>query len=272
MYPTAVIGPFAISLYKALRALAVVVMVAGLLLRLRTGRWPVTAREVFINGLPWLIAGLIAGSMLENVLPYLVEWVTRGVPFPPHWWVESHWLGALGAASLMGYIYCRRRGLPVGRAFDLFAVPLPLALAVARVGCLLNGCCGGRETTAWFALRLPDTRGVWASRYPAQPADILANLLIFLVLVAFESYTLKAKAAGWPFDGFLYLLFAALHLGQRFLVEFWRADMPRLVGPFTWQQALCVAGLGLTAWLVVRGLKRGSPAKVANLVDEVGAG
>jgi phosphatidylglycerol:prolipoprotein diacylglycerol transferase len=264
VYPTAAIGPFEISLYTAMRVTAVVILGAGLVLRLRRGCWPITARMLF-DGLPWLIVGLIVGSMLESVLPHLANWATRGIPFPPRWWVESRWLGALGAASLAGYAYCRRRGLPAGRAFDLFAVPLPLALAVARVGCLLAGCCGGRETAAWPALVLPDVHGVWASRYPTQPAEIVADLLIFLLLVAFERYTLRVKAAGWPFGGFLYLLFAALHLGQRFLIEFWRADTPCLIGPLTWQQLLCAIGLGLTAWLIMRLLKRRLPAKVANL-------
>ncbi len=43
---------------------------------------------------------------------------------------------------------------------------IPLTLAVARVGCLLAGCCYGRETTAWPALVLSDVHGFWASRYP----------------------------------------------------------------------------------------------------------
>ncbi len=136
----------------------------------------------FLDGLPWLIVGLVVGGAVENGLPLLVAWAVRGVSPPPGWWGSSRWLGALGGASLMDYLYCRRRGLLVGRAFDLFAVPLPLA--VARVGCLLNGCCYGRETSAWPALVPPGEGGVWARRYPTQLADILANLLIFALLYA----------------------------------------------------------------------------------------
>lgn len=251
MYPIAVIGPLEISLYKTLRAIAAVVMIGALLLRLRRGRWPITT-PIFLRGSIWLLVGMIGGSLLETLLPALIAWATQGVPPPPGWWGEGRWLGALGGASLVGYLYCRQHDLPVGRMFDLFAVPLPLALAVARVGCLLRGCCGGREATTWPAMFLPDMYGTWANRYPTQLADVLANLFIFVLLVALERYALRKGATGWPFDGFLYLLFAELHLGQRFLIEFWRADTPRLIGALSWQQFLCASGMALATWLLVR--------------------
>ncbi|MBN1956213.1 MAG: prolipoprotein diacylglyceryl transferase [Anaerolineae bacterium] len=253
MYPTIAVGPFSISVYTLVRMAALAIMIIAVLLRLRGRQWPITAADLFLRGVPLLTVGLVAGSIAENVLTHLATQATQGVPFPPGWWLESRWLGAFGGASLAGYLYCRQRGLPVGRTFDLFAVPLPLVAAVGRTACLLNGCCYGQETTAWPAIVLPDVYGVWASRYPTQPAGILANLLIFVVLLVFEQCTQRVKADGWPFYGFLYLSFAVLHLGQRFLIEFWRVDTPRL-GTLTLQQFLCAAGIGLAGWLLVRGL------------------
>lgn len=252
MYPTLTIGGLEISLYVLARQIAIVVMVVGVWLRLRRRSWPVTTRIVFFEGLPWLVLGLMVGAVLEAAIPHLLLGAAQGIPFRLR---EIRWLGALGGASLAGYLYCRRKGLPAGRAFDLFAVPLPLALAVARVGCLLQGCCYGRETTAWPALLLPDANGIWANRYPTQLADILANLFIFVLVAAFERYTLKVKAAGWPFGGFLFLLFAALHLGQRFVFEFWRVDPLPLAGPLHWPHLWCALGLGLVGWSFVRGVK-----------------
>lgn len=37
-----------------------------------------------------------------------------------------------------------------------------------RLGCVFNGCCGGRETTGWFGVRLHDVTGRTMRRIPVQ--------------------------------------------------------------------------------------------------------
>ncbi len=256
MEPTLSLGQLSISTYRLLRVIAVLVFFVAVFIRLRRGHWPVTGWDILL-AVPFLQLGLLLGASLEVALPYLADYVLHGAPVPPGWWDGRRWLGALAGGALAGYVICRFRRLPVGRCFDLFAVPLPLALAVARAGCLLQGCCYGREATAWPALVLPDVHGVWASRYPTQPASILANLLIFVALLAVERYG-KERVQGqtWPFDGFLFLLFVALHCGQRFVFEFWRADAPPLAGPFSWTHLYCAVGMGFAAWGIARAAAR----------------
>jgi phosphatidylglycerol:prolipoprotein diacylglycerol transferase len=255
MMPTLVLGPLAVSTYTLLRVLGVAVLVAGLFLRLRRGRWPVTGWDVLL-AVPFLQLGLLLGASVEVALPYLADYLFLGTPLPPGWWGGQRALGALAGGALAGYLICRVRHLPVGRCFDLFAVPLPLGIAVARVGCLLQGCCYGRESTTWPALVLPDVNGLWASRYPTQLASILANLVIFMVLLTVERYRKgQVKGQTQPFDGFLFLLFVALHYGQRFVFEFWRADSPLLIGPLSWTHLYCITGVVLAWWGLARGLR-----------------
>jgi phosphatidylglycerol:prolipoprotein diacylglycerol transferase len=257
MYPTISLGSLSISTYGLMRAAAVVVLIVGLKKRLHRVEWSFSIYDV-VDVAFYLVIAALAGAWLAAFLPKAVAYL-RGVPLPPRWWRPGfHWLGTLGGSSLAGYIYFRCRNLSPGKAFDLFAPVAPLALAVIRVGCLLTGCCYGRETTAWPSLVLPDIRGVWARRYPTRIASIIANLLIFVVLLAFERYAVKrrSKPVGWPFDGFLFALYVELYCVQRFYFEFWRAGMPRLMGPFTWTHLYCVIGIGLATWGIVRGLRR----------------
>jgi phosphatidylglycerol:prolipoprotein diacylglycerol transferase len=252
MMPILSLGPFAVSTYPLLRVIGVVVFVVGLAIHLRWGRWPVTGRDLLL-ATPFLQLGLLLGASVEVALPYLADYLFRGTPLPPGWWGGQRALGALAGGALAGYLICRVRRLPVGRSFDLFAVPLPLGIAVARVGCLLQGCCYGRESTTWPALVLPDVHGLWASRYPTQLADILASLAIFFLLVAVEWYGQgRLRGRTWPFDGFLFLLFVGLYYGQRFVFEFWRADSPLLVGPLSWTHLYCAAGVALAGWGIAR--------------------
>jgi len=45
---------------------------------------------------------------------------------------------------------------------------VPLAEAIGRWGCLAAGRCGGWVSDSRMALYLPNTEGIWATRYPTQ--------------------------------------------------------------------------------------------------------
>jgi len=47
-----------------------------------------------------------------------------------------------------------------------------------RIGCLLNGCCSGRPTSAWFGVNLPDHRGIWRRRIPMQIVELVWAAII----------------------------------------------------------------------------------------------
>jgi phosphatidylglycerol:prolipoprotein diacylglycerol transferase len=212
-----------------------------------------------VDAVFYIALGALAGAWVASVLPYAVWNLVSSFPLPAKWWLGGqHWMGAVAGGSLAAYFYCRYRNLPVGKAFDLFA-PLPaLAFAFIRLGCLLAGCCYGKETDSWLGLVLPDVNGVWARRYPTRIVSILANLLIFALLLAFERIARKkpGRPPDWPFAGFLFLLYVELYCLQRFYFEFWRANMPPLVGPLTWTHLYCAVGIGLSTWLMVRGFRQ----------------
>ena len=53
---------------------------------------------------------------------------------------------------LGGLVYCMRRKLPVAECLDIAAIATPLAMAVGRLGCFLNGCCFGKVCAADYPL------------------------------------------------------------------------------------------------------------------------
>lgn len=67
---------------------------------------------------------------------------------------------ALGVARLID--------LPVAQFADYLGAGVLAGGFWVRLGCVFNGCCGGRETHRWFAVRLHDTHGVWKMRVPVQ--------------------------------------------------------------------------------------------------------
>ncbi len=63
--------------------------------------------------------------------------------------------GAFVGAMLGFAIYVWRRKLPALAMADIVAPGMMVGLALGRVGCLLNGCCYGGESTAPWAITFP---------------------------------------------------------------------------------------------------------------------
>jgi prolipoprotein diacylglyceryltransferase len=224
--------------------------------------WPRLKRIGFtvldeIDGAFYLFIGIIAGAWAANVVPRIVDALAGGGRYDPWWAAGEHWMGAVAGGALVGYIWARRRGFPVGACFDAFAPLLPIALAIIRIGCLLNADAFGRPTDSWVAMWLPDVYGEYAWRYPTQLVSMGMNLLLAAVLFGFEAYTRRAgKPAGWPFPGFLFLLYVVLYCLGRIYFEFWRADMYPWIGPLTYTHLYCFIAILLAARGIWRGLRR----------------
>ena len=61
-------------------------------------------------------------------------------------------IGAVAALILFAKA-CRIRVLPI---MDAMVVPGSAAFCIARIGCFLNGCCGGKATNSSFGVLFPD--------------------------------------------------------------------------------------------------------------------
>jgi phosphatidylglycerol---prolipoprotein diacylglyceryl transferase len=107
-------------------------------------------------------------------------------------------------------------GLEFWRFWDGAVVVLLVEMVVTRFGCLMNGCCSGRETRGPFGLWLPDHSGEWKRRYPTQLLEAGWSAVILGVGVALYR----------PADpaGLLFLGSAAAYGIGRLGLELLRAD------------------------------------------------
>ena len=69
-------------------------------------------------------------------------------------------------------------GIPVGVFWDHMAIAIAFGGAWVRFGCLFNGCCVGRDSDRWYALRQHDIHGVYRRRIPAQWLEIAWWILV----------------------------------------------------------------------------------------------
>lgn len=152
-----------------------------------------------------------------------------------------------GGMSLFGSIYF----IPVAflvtvlilnikyvKCMDFVALYGPLIFAFMRIGCYLNGCCGG------IYIKI----GSFGFTPPVQLLECAADVIIFFALLYREKYRLK------PGDGTQYPIFMMSYALIRFLVEFWR-DTPKNIFHFSegqWFSVITFAlGLGIL-WIIKR--------------------
>lgn len=101
--------------------------------------------------------------------------------------------------------------LPFGAFWDVGSFTILVGMICTRIGCLMNGCCSGRPSTAWFSLYLPNSRGVWEQRMPTQLMEAgWATLLLIAAIMLWGKL---------PFDGALFVFVAAGYATGRLAME-----------------------------------------------------
>jgi phosphatidylglycerol:prolipoprotein diacylglycerol transferase len=138
------------------------------------------------------------------------------------------WFGGLISGTISAVIYIKVKKLSVYRTLDLVVPFVALAQALGRIGCLLNGCCYGRQAEA--GLYFPNHEAILI------PTQLYSTLLLLVIYVILRNLQDKPHRQGEVF--YAYLLLYSL---KRFFIEFLRADTPRTFGNLTIFHILSIA-------------------------------
>lgn len=209
MHPTiGHIGPFTVYSFGLLLALAVVL--CSYLLS-RDTRAAGISQQVVYDFVFWVILGGIAGARFFFVVLNFSDFVSD----PKQIIMISNgglaWQGGLVFGALAGFLFVRKKKLPLGLMADFSAPYLALGQAIGRIGCFLNGCCYGKEVSWGIYFPVHQNR-----LHPAQVYDSLMLVLIFFFLKIFQK---KSRGSGRVFAAYLMLAATA-----RFINEFFRGD------------------------------------------------
>lgn len=217
-------------------ALAILVIVVWMLWQVRRGA-KLSNDTVLIAALIGIPSGIVISKLLhviDNIVvaklhPELVlDRTVIDYTQHPGEILNAAGLTAYGAvlgAALGIWIYSRFSDFKFGYFADLTAPAIILAQAIGRVGCLINGCCYGSETSLFCGVVYtnPDSYApLGVTIHPTQLYEIIYNLLVFAVLIILRG---RFKP-----EGSLFLIYLSLYSLWRVGIDFLREGTPFLFG------------------------------------------
>lgn len=229
------IGPFTIYSYGV--ALICAFLVSSFLAQEKAKTIGISSEIIFNLSLMVLIFGII-GSRLLYIIFNFDYYIKNPQEIIKLWHGGLSWFGGFFLGSIAAIIYIRKKGLSVYKTLDLLIPFLALGQSIGRIGCLLNGCCYGKESS--WGLYFPVHGRLLI---PTQIFSSLSLLFIFIILRIFQERPHK--------DGEVFFAYLTFYSTKRFLIEFWRADNKIMVFGLTYFQIISVIILFLSVWKLI---------------------
>jgi len=166
------------------------------------------------------LAGLV-GSRVFYVLGHFSEFSGRWSSVFDINTVGLVYYGGLLFAFPAALVTIKILKMPTGTVVGAIGLAIPLSLGIARFGCFLNGCCGGKPSALPWAVTFPGTA---TSVHPTQLYEAILDLALFAALLFVGTRFLE----GWD------LLLASLagYALIRFFMEFFRQHSNPRAGLF----------------------------------------
>jgi phosphatidylglycerol:prolipoprotein diacylglycerol transferase len=191
-------GPLHLRSFGVMLAAAFLV---GTWLALKEARRRGLDESKLINLVLVILVSSILGARGMYVLTHLEEYRSHPLMAFALWEGGLTLYGGLALGTIAGFAYMRRAGMPMGVTADVLTPSVALGVAIARIGCFLNGCCFGVPGHAYWCMRFPpgsppDAIFPGERLHPSQLYNVLAAFVLFLLLLWLRR-RLKAPGQLW---------------------------------------------------------------------------
>lgn len=252
------IGSFTVRWYGIMVVLAVITLVA---VTFRETRKLGISQDLIYSLFLWGIIGGFIGARLVHVVDHVViNWAyyqlhPADIPGYIVGFSGFSLYGVIIGGPVAVWIYFRVRRTPfssLAGVGDAIAVAAPLAQAIGRVGCTINGCCFGKLSpfhsfpgAVFYTPRDTIPSEYWGvPLYPAQIYFLLWNLIVLAVI-----WRLRGRLKP---QGSLFFLYLCLYAAGDFGLRFFRVNEPFLLGLQQGQVISLAILVVAVPWLIVR--------------------
>ena len=243
------IGSLTVMWYGIMVAVAVV---SALAITLREANRLGLSHDIYALFL-WGIIGGFIGGRLVHIIDYWEYYIAN--PQALIGFAGLALYGTIIGVIAAVWIYMRVRRVPfssLAGVGDAAAVGVPVAQAIGRVGCTINGCCFGKPSpfqsfpgAVIYTPRDTIPSEYWGvPLYPTQIYFVLWNLIVFAIVWRFRD-KLKPR-------GSLFFLYLCLYAAGDFALRFFRVNEPLLLGLHQGQVISLAILVVAVPWLIIR--------------------
>lgn len=237
MYPEICkIGPFTIYSYGVMLVFAFIV--GAVLSALRAKKENINPDTIFNLCFIVFISGVI-GARIFYVIEHIGDYINNPLEIIMFQHGGLSWFGGLIMGLISGLLYLKNKNLNVYKILDLIVPFAALAQAIGRIGCLLNGCCFGKEYS--YGIYFPVHNAVLI------PVQIYSSILLIFIFIILRFVQDRPHKTGQ-----IFLFYLLLYSLKRFFIEFWRSDNEIISFGLTLFQILCIIIFVLSAYKLIK--------------------
>ncbi|MDK2967661.1 prolipoprotein diacylglyceryl transferase [Lacrimispora sp.] len=233
------IGPITIHGYGLM--IAIGIFSALLMFDKRAKTRKLDSNTAYRLSLISLLSGFIGAKLLYCIIEFETMWDNPWSALSGSGFVVY---GGIISGIATAIIYCRIKNVRFFSCFDLAAPSIALAQGFGRIGCLLAGCCYGRETNSAFGIVF-DRSLIAPNGVKLIPTQLLSSAGDFMIAAILLLYARKERKQGRI--GALYLI---LYGSGRFAIEFFRNDDRGYLGVLSTSQFLSLIVLILAVLML----------------------
>jgi phosphatidylglycerol:prolipoprotein diacylglycerol transferase len=250
MHPIAlVIGSLTIRWYGVMIAVSIAVSITVVYIESR--RQGINTDDVLDIAIAAVIGGIL-GARIGWIMtsPDVLWYLAHPLRILAIWEGGLSYFGGILGGVVAANCLVRRRRMGFWRMADIVAPLLALSFGIGKIGCWLNGCCGGTATTSWLGVIFTNplsecdllNQKIWPAQLFNSASGFLAFAVLFWVVRKHKHY-----------DGQVFIWYLYLYGATSFVVEFFRyipIHVLRLT-PNQWTDITIVI-LGIIASLILR--------------------
>jgi phosphatidylglycerol:prolipoprotein diacylglycerol transferase len=215
------IGDISVRWYGIMVALAVVELILWMVWRIRRGA-NISYDRVITVALIAIPSGIIVSRLLHIIDLWSFYMANPGLLLD--FSGLTIW-GAILGATLGIWIYSRFTKFRFGYFMDVITPGVLLAQAIGRVGCTINGCCYGKETSLPWGVIYTNPNSYAPVGVAVQPTQLYE--MAFLLAVFGVLFWLRKRFRP---DGSLFLIYLGLYSAWRLGIGFIREGTNFLFG------------------------------------------
>ncbi|MFH1653010.1 MAG: prolipoprotein diacylglyceryl transferase [Pseudomonadota bacterium] len=171
-----------------------------------------------------VLIGILASRLAHLLISERADFFADPLLFFKMWRGGLVFLGGVIPAILVAVWYLRRHKMGFWKPVDILSPALALGHMFGRIGCLMAGCCFGKESSSkWCYIVFPNDPHTFAPVgihiFPTQLIEALGEAVIFSIL-----FVVSRKKR---FDGQVFATYLILYSVLRFFNEMLRGDLIR---------------------------------------------